>query len=152
MAVSSLVYPEYIKAATMGTITWKNSGGTAMEMCLVLDSYVPDEAHNARDDLAEASGGSYVPVSITPSDPAISVSTNLVKFDVDDGTVTFDSPTASQVIGGCAIHTDGGGASSGDLLVCLCDFTLGNVVSDGTTDIVVTPSADGVFKATWVSF
>jgi len=152
MAVSSLVYPEYIKAGTMGTITWKTSGGTTMEMCLVLDSYTPSEAHNARDDLSEPTGGSYAPVSISPTDPAIDTGSDLVKYDVSDATVTFLSPSTSQTIGGVAVHTDGGGASSGDLLVCLCDFTLGNVVSDGSTDIVVTPGSGGLFKATWTGF
>lgn len=146
MAVASKVYPNGINSLCQGDITWQTTGGTALVAVLVQDSYTYAAAHNARDDLTEASGGTYAEQALTELDPTVDTGNDQVEFDTSDATVTFSSPANAQTIGGVAVCSDGGGGTSTDLLICICDFTGGNVTSDGSNDIVVTPGAEGWFK------
>lgn len=149
MAVASVVYPEGISAMCQGDFSWA-AGGSALVGVLVADSYTPAETHSTRNDLTEPT--SAVETALTEEDPVVDAANNQIEFGTDDTTVTFSSPDNGQVVGGMAVAYNAGGATTADPIICLCDFTLGNVTADGSTDIIVTQGSDGWFKMTWVSY
>lgn len=109
MAAATKAYGLFFKNLAMGNIPWKASGGAALKVALLNNTYTPNQdTHEVFSDVSAAeitgaTGYTAGGVAVTPSDPAYDAGTNVLKLDCSDAEWAELTATARYAV----LYVDG---------------------------------------------
>lgn len=143
MAISSLVFGEAFIDLISGTLDWVTSGATTYKVQLTDDAATPNKDTGANlSDVGNRLGGADQTADKDVAESTPTKSGGTLTVDVADASYTWSS-VASGTAGGVTFYQNTG-TDSTSALICINDFSGGNVTANGS-DITVTPSANGIF-------
>jgi hypothetical protein len=134
---------------TAGIPYWTEWNGTTNPTAALLKSgYVPDVDHNGVDDIAPGNEMStdmtYVRKLLTTSAPSIDNANNWVKYDASDILWSALDTAGGDIITGCLIFHDAGGADSANIPMVYFNFA---GVDPAGADFTIVFGTNGVLTA-----
>lgn len=122
------------------------AAGDAIKYSLHTSTYTPSQAHNYADDRTNelAASGNYSTGGATCTNGAVTVGSQIIKFDADDA--IWANLTVSSAARYAIGYADTAGAASTDPLITYVDFGADQTVASAT--LTIQWSVNGIFQIT----
>ena len=138
--MASKIYPLGIDKILSSALSLEaEASGNGMYAVLVKGTYTFSTAHDFYDDIAASIVDSEDPIILT--NPEVTTSTAVVKFDADDTGLTWSGVTDTDDVGGAVVYYNTGTAGTSPLIAFL---DAADLTTNGS-DVTLTFNASGIF-------